>query len=78
MKPSTSVALSPESIITRSSKQHYFSDGTPVKGTFQTKERIYVNEDGVTVYEKPTTLKYMENLKRIIAEIKAENLSSHP
>ena len=31
VKPPSSAALSPESIITRSSKQHYFSDGTPVK-----------------------------------------------
>ena len=66
MKPTVSAAAKPR-------KQYYFSDGTPVHGTFPTVERQYVNKDGVIVYEKPNTAKDMENLWRIIAEVKAEN-----
>ena len=53
-------------------KQYYFSDGTPVDGTpFHTVERQYVNKDGITVYEMPTTAKDIENMRMIIAEVKA-------
>ena len=53
-------------------KQYYFSDGTPVDGTpFHTLERQYVNKDGITVYEIPTTAKDIENMRIIIAEVKA-------
>ena len=73
MKPTATVAASAP---LKSKKQYYFSNGTPVRRIFHTAERTYVNEDGITVYEKPTTAKDWENLRRIIAEVKAENLKS--
>ena len=65
VKPTVSAAAKPR-------KQYYFSDGTPIDGTpFHTVERQYVNKDGITVYEMPTTAKDIENMRKIIAETKA-------
>ena len=75
VKP-TATSTVEASALLKSKKQYYFSNGTPVNGTFHTVERTFVNEDGITVYEKPTTAKDWENLRRIIAEVKAENLKS--
>ena len=56
-------------------KQYYFADGTPVEGIpFDIPERTYVNENGITVYEHPTTAEDIENMKKIIAEVKAGKL----
>ena len=73
VKPTATVAASAS---LKSQKQYYFSKGTPVNGKFHTVERTFVNNGGITVYEKPTTAKDWENLRSIVAEVKAENLKS--
>ena len=67
--------VKPEVVKPAKKPVYHFADGTPVDGTpFHTVEREYVNKDGVTVVELPTTAKDIENMRRIIAEVKNRKL----
>ena len=69
------VVTTPITTMKSPKRAHHISDETPLfKVPFHTVARDYINEDGIRVYEVPTTAKDIENMKKIIAEVKAGKL----